>query len=365
MALLTTALGPLYSGDGSNYAVSPLNIARNGIAVPAGELRSYAGNYANAIAAGRKKAFFSKSIQSALTLDSASSTDTWYWAGHMGPLTTTVMVRVVYGPLGSTHVPADGGGTLVITSETGLTGSGSTATSRTLTTNVKGASQADPLNWSVADLKLTVTADTSYRFKITVDNGFCLLGATAYELPRKSLDTSTDTTAVDVTAIAEGQAILDPMPTKFLALLDLIYRRGQSHLFAWTQNAATATTRTTASYANLLDQTVTAYAATSATPTSPGWIYHPYVRGRLDDTTAAVTFYAFAGMASGVGTGDVRFTNSTGTIATINVSGVTPTWYTATATVASATADKFDVLIQGTGAAALNIRAAGALYYRT
>lgn len=337
----------------------PLDFARNGIGPPGWLTREYAADYLNRLAAARLKVPFVKHApHGRVTAASDTSVNTWRFAFHSSPVAAELQIRMVLAPTGVGATEASA----TWTSETGLTGSGTTVVHTAVRSRVEAASRDVPSDWYEATARCTISADTSYRFTLAIDDGAYVISATAYELPRTFLDTTTDTNCVDPRPFVDGQPIYDAQAVDFLAALDKLWKRGRAHLGSWCQDATTAETRTSATYANLFNQSVTAYRAYDAAPSSGGWIVYPQYRDSLDSTNVACVGYCYASVAGG-GAGNVRFIGASGTLATIAIAGAA-TWYSTTFNLSGSTAtDKVDVFLAGDGTNAVSVHAAGAFIY--
>jgi hypothetical protein len=355
MAILFPQISRIYRNA---PGMRPLDFARNGIGPPGSWTREYAGEYLNQLAAGRLKVPFQKHIPHGRHANASDSpADTWRFAFHSSPLATELTIRMVLAPT----TVATAAASATWTSETGLTGSGTTAVHPAVQSRAAEASKDPPSNWYEATARCPISSDTDYRFTLAVDDGAFVISATAYETPRTSLDTATDTLSVDPRPFVDGQPIYDAQAVDFLAALDKQWKRGRAHLGSWCVDAVTAETRTSATYANLWNQSVTAYRAYDAAPSSPGWIVTPAYRDSLDSTNVACVGYCYASQAAA--TGNVRFVGASGTLATIAITGAA-TWYSTTFNLSGATAtDKIEVMIAGSGAAAVSLYAAGAFIY--
>jgi hypothetical protein len=160
-----------------------------------------------------------------------------------------------------------------------------------------------------------------------------------------------------VRAPRTGSPITDDDIERFFQIPYEIWKNGGGHLFEWA-NELTAVTRTSATYANVHDQTVTAWASNSQ-----GYWAWPHKQGSYELARVPVVMWAQAQM--GAGTGGVRFLVNGRTVGTCSVS-TTKTVTTTTGYLDSDQTDqKVDVHIAGTGAAAVNVYSFGMYQYST
>ncbi len=145
-----------------------------------------------------------------------------------------------------------------------------------------------------------------------------------------------------------GAPIVDDDIERMLQIPYNIWLDGGGHLFEWS-DVINPPTRTSATYANIHDQTTSAWTA----GTFGHWTW-PYKCGTFESTNVPVTLWVHAAMAGG-GTGGVRFVKNGSTIGTVSVTGGTAI-YTATANLDSTqTEEKIDVMLAGDGANLLTV----------
>lgn len=334
-----------------------LNVMRHGVA-PVGAHHQILGQRLNALLGRKKKVLFRKSIEAAQVSTSTGDVVTWVTAFHTGPITSELGIDYVYvSPLNANQ---SSNPYAYWATETGLAGTGTTAAAPKLycADNTTGT-PTTPGMYRHARQVTTVTADTDYRAELHTNNGARVLSCTLYELRRDSVDTATDTDAADTTRALGGLVIDDVASNDVLSAGSAWWRRGQPAIFSWCQAAGAAVTRTSATLANICDQTVTAYSAAS-----PGFAAVPHRRHSGDSTSVGCMFWCKASQAAG--SGSVRLVGQNGTLATIAISGATATWYSAAFNLLGTDAtDKLDVLIAGSGAADVAVYAAGAFFYNT
>lgn len=157
---------------------------------------------------------------------------------------------------------------------------------------------------------------------------------------------------------ATGGQIVDDDIDRLLEIPHNIWKDGGGHLFSWA-DSQTAATRTSATYANIHDQTTTAWATTSF----GHWTW-PYYCGSYTSTQVPITMWA-RGTIGGGGTGNVRFLVNGRTVGTVAITG-SGTLATATGYLDSTeVAQKVDVHFAGDGVNQLSVFGFGAYQYST
>ncbi len=338
----------------------PLAGMRNGIAPSAYDRRGLA-NALNLLLGARKKVLGQHITQTPeASISAAGDAVTLRLAGHTGPLTSKL--RCVHTCMPPAGAPGASDPRGYWQTETGLTGAGTVAT-RDAFRALTGTGANIPDNYAKAVSEFTVSADTDYRLELHVVDGMRIFSTTVYELLRLSYDPDVDTDAADPRGMVFGAPVYDAAEQRLFAAAQKYFKRGQPSPFNWSVDGTTAYTRTTNTYANLLDQTVTTYSAYGAAAPSPGWIVYPRYKGTVDDATVNAVFWCYAGVSAGTGNVLLRTRQGVG-LATIVVTGAAA-WRTTTCTLAaSELIDKLDVSIAGPGGAdTLSIYQAGAFLY--
>lgn len=327
----------------------PINWARNGIIPPGGDARGLC-DYYNYLLAGRKKVLFRKSIRPPACATSTGDLTTWRWACHTGPVTTTLHVTYVVVPtLGS---DSNSTPSAYLVSTTGLTGAGTATTYDPIYVDDSKSTTIVPNDYRAQERDITVLADQDYRFELHVTNGMRVIGLTVEELPRLVLDTSTDTAAVDSSAVQQGYSVWDAPTADLFAAADKVWTRNGKTLFSWSVAGITPIQRTSATKANLIDQAQLGWAANT-----PGHPVNTLYCGSLDEATIPAVFYAYGSMAAG--TGKVTIVGASGPIAVINVTSPSAQFWTKTANLTQ-TDDKLDVFFEGDGTNAHSLYQVGA-----
>ena len=353
-------INPIYGAFGGGH---PVNWARNGIAPPGPGAADLAG-YLNFLMGARVKTLFAKFIDPTVPAGSPQ-TDQAYWtfACHTSPLATEVEVRLVVLPLSS----AASGVTSYAywSTETGLTGSGTTAARARMYCSSAVTGSAPDQYVELGPQRFAVTADQDYRFTLHCQNGMRVLGATVYEVPRVTLDTSSDTNGVDSTKLYHNAHVHDAQTLAVVTAASKIWKRSGGPIFAWAANqrsdldADARQITCGGANENLLDTTRTAWTAAG-----PGFWCYPQYRDSLDSTNVGVVAWSLAHMSAGTGDMKLLFTRNGATVASITVTATSATWQTATGTLTGANAtDKIDVVLQTTGTGTGYVWSCGMFYY--
>jgi hypothetical protein len=333
-----------------------LRYFRNGIAPPAPGGRALA-NQINSLLGRRLRPLCQYANVYGLhaDFDSASTSDLTChrFAFRTGPVTTSLRWQVAALPyLGS---PSAADVTIYLALTPGLTGGG-TATNTTLSIPHATATNltADDLIWLTYEI--AVAPDSFYRIEIHRSNLARMVSTSVFEVLQLSLDTATYGIVPDPTTYYENAPITQQQTEALILAADKIWRRG--HPLGWwsADIPGDERTRTSATAANLWDQTVAA-----PTGTSPGWpVSVPYA-GSLDSADVPVMFWAYAECVGGTGTVTFRDQNDV-VLGTINPVGAA-TWYAVrgnlTDNTAGAQTTKVDVFFAGDATNACNVYAAG------
>ncbi len=339
----------------------PLSVVRNGVGCGAHATQANIADYANGLLRKTvKKVLFQKSIRPAILQTNWSGTYTvGIFAGHTSPGVSRARFEIVAVP-GSTNASPPNPVKVILSQETGLTGTGTTSTPATIyTTELSSTISPDRYSTQYADF--TILPDQDYRWTVTLYDGARAFSMCLYELPEDSVNPSTDAGAVDTSLIQVGQAVCDETVSDILTCADKLWRRGGPPLFGASGSTDFSPqilyARTSTTYANTLDQSVT-----TVSSSSPGYPVRVQNQHSFDSINVPCVFYTRAKMAAGAGSGDIRILDNSGTVlATINVTGTSYTWYTATFSLdGTKSADKIDVQLRGDGANDLHVVCYGA-----
>ncbi len=336
--------------------------ARNGIAPSGAHMRMLADLF-NLLVAGRPKQLFAKSVRPSEVVTAVADTATWRAAFHTSPCASSISAQYVIIPT-SGATSAGGTSYCYLSLESGLTGVGS----GTVTTGASAfMGEADsgtivPDDYRQVSRKMAVNSDTDYRMTLRAVNGMRPMSLVVHENPRITVDPTTDTNAVDTAPFSGGAFVHDAPIADLMLCADKVWRRCGKHLFSWsivgiTAGGGGAVTRTSATPANLLDQSLTAWGADN-----PGFQAVVQYCGSLDSDNVGVMFYCFASMASG--DASIEFRVSGSTIATITVDSSTAQFFTQAGNLNGANAsDNIQVLLAGDGVNTLTVYAVGAFLY--
>ena len=333
----------------------PINYARNHIG-PSGKGARETAEYANFLLGGRKKVLFRKSIRPTQAATATTDESTWRWAAHTGPLATALHCRYVAIPLSGADY--NNASRCYIVQQENLTGAGTSTTNTSLYMTDEDEGTIVPDDYRVLEQEIAVTADTDYRFTLHVQNGMRIISLTVSEINRITVDTSTDTPAVDSTKFYQGGWIHDAPVLDIFDAADKIWRRSGKTLVSWSVAGTTAVTRSSATAANIFDQTVTTYSAST-----PGFQCVVENCQSFDSGNVGVTVYCYASMAAG--TGKVKLLKTGGVeLGSMTINSATGQFWTATGNLdGTLSSDKLDVHIEGNGTNLLSISAAGAFLH--
>lgn len=216
-----------------------------------------------------------------------------------------------------------------------------------------------PRDLSVSRTRLTsggsdLAGDTTYDWTLTTGaTPISVLYFVLYEVPRDSLDQSTNT-GVPLDVFQVGAPILDRDVADVTDSLWTLYKRQGISQFTFEHVTGTTPTAN-ATFKNVLDATTTGYSSSAA-----GYWTIPYRKNRMTKTTLDVVLWTVAATAAGAD-GQVKFTNSAGTIATITGIGAANT-YTTTATIDAATSGSQLVVVEHKSAASTISTIAAGMY---
>ncbi len=329
--------------------------SRNGVAPSGYHARQLADLY-NVLVAGRPKCLFSKSIRPEKVITPPASATMWHWAGHTSPCASAI--RATWVGFGTSSADSTLTSYAYLSIESGLTGVGSgTVTTGASAWITDASTGTTPNDLRTIERTMAVNSDSDYRMEAHAVNGMRFMSLTVEEIPRLTIDPATDTNAVDPSPFSHGNYIHDAGLTDIFACADKVWKRCGKQLFAWDANSTQGVQRTSATAANLLDQTLTAWGADN-----PGFPVVVQYCGSLDSDNVACVFYCYASMASG--DASIEFRVSGSTIATITVDSSTAQYFTQAGNLNGANAsDNIQVLLAGDGVNTLTVFAVGAFLY--
>ena len=300
--------------------------------------------------------------------ESNSDLTTYRGAFHTGPVTTRLRVKFCLLPPDS-ETTATSSAYVQWTLMTGLTGTGNTVVQQQISVPTESGLTDDfQLHEAFeASHTIDVSPDTNYRIELHQVNRIRVVSCSVYEEPRTSLDTDVDTAAVDTSTFSAATPITQQQFRDIMVAADKVWRVGQP-LLQWTADVASAGTnlaheprsRTSATQANVLDQSYTA-----ANASAPGYAVNVRYSGTLDSANVPTVFWAYASCVSGTGTLTFR-DQSDNVLATISPAGAAA-WYSTTGSLKDAAGSpqttKVDVLFAGDAANACVVYAFGAFVH--
>lgn len=236
---------------------------------------------------------------------------------------------------------------------------GATFITPTVYTSGSVAGTVGPQDLSVSrtrmlDAGADLVGNTTYTWGLeTGATPISVLYFVIYEVPRESLNQSTDT-AVPLDVFQVGAPILDRDIADVTDALWTLYKRQGIPQFNFAHVSGTAPSAN-ATFKNVLDATTTGFASTAA-----GYYTIPYRKNRMTKTTLDVVLWTVAVVAAGAD-GQVKFTNSAGTIGTITGIGAATT-YTTTATIDASTSGSQLVVVEHKSAASTITTIAAGMY---
>jgi hypothetical protein len=352
MALITVA-------KGLPQLINLRRHARNGYQPAAGFYRLLADG-SNHLAAYRRKLVFlspptwtgfpSASWVSFVDSTSGASRNKWRWRFHAGHAAAFLAIRV-----GMMKVNAPSGEPYVDVAVT--VAGGGTTTSDPIsygTTDGTEIDAADDISWQT--VLVPITANTTYECLVVAHNDARPAFGCAYEVAAPPDDSVSGYVARSYTI---GSPIFDAHRGALMPTLDNAWRHNAAFQLNWTANLdAQAITRTSATYANLFDQTLT-----TVTAASPGYTFDLTYRNRLMKTTVPCVFAVNAKVSSGSG-GRARLETAGGTVVEITGISTTQQWYTATANVPTGST-KADLQLRSGGADTITLYAMSFYEYET
>ena len=198
-----------------------------------------------------------------------------------------------------------------------------------------------PEDWYVALKAVPVTANAVYTIDVVLNDYARLASIEIHEVGDPTISEATD--YYNGLVPAAGTPIVDTLHERLVEGLSDMYRHNGGTICHFSKIDGTATTRTSATAINLIDNATTG-APTAATP---GWYLDMSYRCTQSRPTS-VPFELSVYGSIGAGSGTVTLLNSAGTtLATVTINGAAG-WYTATGTM-STTAGKFDLQLTGNG----------------
>lgn len=212
--------------------------------------------------------------------------------------------------------------------------------------------------------KIDVSANTVYEIELDASDYARPVAATIWEVHGRSFE-SGDTGISQRDLIAPGQPITDEQANQMQQNAHDIWLCNAAPVFAWCtdedpDNGGTAPQRSTASFANMFDQTVTTIDANSR-GFYPTVQYHNPAHSDNVPCVLAVC----ASNASSAG-GDVRLLDPDGTLGTVSSFGTSAEWKTTTVNLdGSKYRHKLDLHLQGDGSNTLTVYAAALYEYTT
>ena len=178
-----------------------------------------------------------------------------------------------------------------------------------------------------------LVGNTVYEIKVDSNEGARPVGIVVYERSSDQLST-TSHVCVPQDVWVTGGPIVDSHYADILDTLWTLYAQNGTHHARWTNHDTTPPTCNSATFANVIDGSTAAWSSSDA-----GFWYYPEGRGTLSSDGVDCVFWCIASTDTG-STGQVRFVDSSGTLATITGIGTTLQVYTATGTIdASVTSD--------------------------
>lgn len=164
----------------------------------------------------------------------------------------------------------------------------------------------------VAIANVDLSPDTTYGMRLTgASTNVQLLYFVVYELPRSTVDTTTDT-AIPLHPFQVGAPILDRDIGDLTDSLWTMYKRGGPMQGVYSDITATPVTSVGTTWTNIMDGSTTGFAAGAA-----GLRTIPYRKNRATGTTLDVVFWSNTQALGAAATAEIRFVNSSGTIASM------------------------------------------------
>lgn len=201
----------------------------------------------NHVVAYRRKLFGTKCVAiSAVPAGASSATEHWHFAGHTG-------VGVAYLEASIILAKADNGTDPFVYMQAVPIAGGSTLTSNEFHYSVVDASADDyPDEFAYGTIRVAVDPDTLYRVALITSGYARPVACSVYEIGEVPVNTSNG--AVDP-RVHTGVNILDSQIEELMPAQTAIWRNNAGPVLQWCRDSVgTAPTRSTASYANLINQ---------------------------------------------------------------------------------------------------------------
>lgn len=201
----------------------------------------------NHVVAYRRKLFGTKCVAiSAVPAGASSATEHWHFAGHTG-------VGVAYLEASIILAKADNGTDPFVYMQAVPIAGGSTLTSNEFHYSVVDASADDyPDEFAYGTIRVAVDPDTLYRVALITSGYARPVACSVYEIGEVPVNTSNG--AVDP-RVHSGVNILDSQIEELMPAQTAIWRNNAGPVLQWCRDSVgTAPTRSTASYANLINQ---------------------------------------------------------------------------------------------------------------
>lgn len=211
---------------------------------------------------------------------------------------------------------------------------------------------------------IDVSANTAYELEMETTNYARPVSATIFEL-HDGIHASGDTGVVQRELVSVGGLITDAQHSQMLQTGHDLWLGNAAPAIAWCtdedpDNSGTAPQRSTASYANIFDQTVTTVTSTSRGFYPCVQFHNPYHSSNVE-----CVFAAYGKNASSAG-GDVRLLDADGALATLSSFSTAGEWKTTAVNLdGSLHRHKVDVHFQGDGSNTFTLYALVVYEYAT
>jgi hypothetical protein len=228
-----------------------------------------------------------------------------------------------------------------------------------------------PNNWRTGFVRVSsggspvaITPDTDYYLTFSDEDHCRIIAASVYE---ESQLADTANGYVDGSKVAFSP-IYDADRGSLAPLLRTAWKRNAAGLWYWSSDEdATAPTRSSATLANILDQTVTG-ASTSSTPGAKTDVtYCSTVRRAAAGTNCVpVKWFVYAKMTPAAGTnGHVKLVDTTGFVAQdIAITSTVAAWYSASFSIPNGN-NKLDLQLKGDGVNSVVVYGSSLFQYDT
>lgn len=325
--------------------IHPLSLCRNGV-VPDAISANTIASYANMLASRRMKVLADYFVLPNSATDTTTNTVVCRTLAHTSPNASTVTAEYVLAPPNvtdtSTLTPsvywtidaAD-----VTTDPVTLAGP-TTVASVTLNGGRNGT--VNPQDYIYMQAQFGVEPDATYAFELHTSDRARVISAVLYEQPRLTLDNASDVSVPSGTLYYDAP-IYDAPLGALNSLQISMHKRGGASLLRWANQLAVI--RTANTYANLLDQTVTAWSANS-----PGWYVWPQYRGTLANTDVTCKAWWYGRSSTTDQTVYLKFIRTGADIHEFFTASASNGYHCATVSLpGTVSSDKVDVLIKGAG----------------